>query len=97
MKRLELVRRRRIIETIELKDCEDAITRILYIDYKSRIALDLKDIKILLFDKFLIFELWLRSILDEVVDARLALLFEFVAKEAFWVCKRIEERIEKRI
>jgi len=77
------MRGRRIAKTIELRDCKDAITRILYIDYKSKIALDLKDIKILLFDKFLAFELWLKSIFDEVVDAKLALLFEFVVEEAF--------------
>ena len=31
--------------------------RILYIDYKFKIALDLKDIKILLFNEFLVFKL----------------------------------------
>ncbi len=77
------MRRRRIAKTIRLKDRKDAITRILYIDYKSRIVLDLKDIEVLLFDEFLVFELWLESILDEVVDVRFALLFKFVAKEAF--------------
>jgi len=51
------VRGRRIAKTIRLRGRKDAITRILYIDYKSRIALDLKDIKILLFDEFLAFEL----------------------------------------
>ncbi len=77
------MRRRRIAKTIRLRGREDAITRILYIDYKSKIALDLKDIKILLFDEFLAFELWLKSILDEVVDVKFALLFEFVVEEAF--------------
>jgi hypothetical protein len=51
------MRGRRIAKTIELRDCKDAITRILYIDYKSRIA--------------------------QVVDVKLALLFEFVVEEAF--------------
>jgi len=51
------VREQRIAKTIKLKDRKDAITRILYIDYKSRIALDLKDIKVLLFDEFLALEL----------------------------------------
>ncbi len=51
------MRRQRIVKTTKLKDYKDVITRILYIDYKSRIALDLKDIKILLFDEFLAFEL----------------------------------------
>lgn len=83
MKRLGLGRRRRIAETTELGGREDAITRILYIDYKSRIALGLEGIKVLLFDEFLALELWLGSILDEVVDVRFALLFEFVAEEAF--------------
>jgi hypothetical protein len=57
VKRLKLVRRRRITETTGLEGREDAITRILYIDYKSRIALGLEGIGVLLFGGFLALEL----------------------------------------
>jgi len=77
------MKRQRIVKTIKLKDCKNAITRILYIDYKFKIAFDFKNIKILLFNKFLAFKLWLKNIFDEVVNVKLALLFKFVAKKAF--------------
>ena len=80
---MKLIREQRIAKTIRLEDCEDAITRILYINYKSRIALNFKNIKISLFDKFLAFELWLKSIFDKVVNIKFVFLFEFVAKKAF--------------